>query len=195
MRPLPFPVEAAASLLRESGTLATPLLAICMAAYGDDVFGDADKGIEAVDPIELFARLEEDFRAELPEAVENRIQALMMAISTDAFYEDPLVFSSVAAALADGDLGSMPDGILEDLTIPEAMWAIYEVGHCRDDDVALGPQVLQELDAIIRSEAEELGGEVLPHFERFMHDQKLDLASQLAVIGLRLPIAELTATS
>ncbi len=192
MRALPFPVEKAAALLRESSTLATPLLLICLSAYGDEVFGDHEKGIEPMDPVELFVRLEEDFRAELPEAVENRINAIYFALSTDAFYEDPLAFMSVAASLADGDIGDMPDGMMEELTLPEALWAIYEVGLNRDDDMALAPIVLKEIDEITRGEAAEPNEDGSAHFESFIREQKLDLASQLAVLGAKLSLSELS---
>ena len=186
MRQLPFTVEAAAKLLRESSTLATPLLTIALCAYGDELFGDANH--DPMDPVELFTRLEEDFRAELPEAAENRLNAILLAVSTDAFYQDPVAFNSIAASLATGDIGDMPDGLMEDLSLPEAFWAVYEVGICRDDEMHLSPEIVQEIEGLTRKEASS--GET-SHYEEFVQHQKLELASQLAQIGARLPLSEL----
>lgn len=186
---LPFPVEAAAKLLRESGTLGTPLLTIALAAYGDEIFGNPELGIEPIDPIELWTRLEEDFRAELPDAVENRLNALMTAVSTDLFYEDPLAFTSIGLALASGNLGTLPDGILEELTLPEAVWATYEVALNRDDDMPLSPQILRLFDEIITAEADDMedGDEKSPSNERYVHYMKMELASQMLQLGIRIP--------
>jgi hypothetical protein len=185
---LPFSVEAAAKLLREPGTLGTPLLAIALAAYGPELFGDPEAGIPALDPIELWTRMEEDFRATLPDAIEARLQAIMLAVSTDAFYEDPLAFMSIGLALASGDLGTLPDGILEELTLPEAVWAAYEVALVRDDDVKFAPPILRLFDEIINAEADDAeAGLEEPSNETFMRDMKMDLASQMQQLGVQIP--------
>lgn len=191
---LPFPVEAAAKLLREAGTLGTPLLAIAMAAYGDEVFGNPEKGIEPIDPLELWARLEEDFRASLPDAVENRLTAIISAVETDAFYMDPLIFTSVGLALSSGSLGTLPDGILEELTLPEAVWAVYEVALVRDDDMPLSPQVLRLFDDIITAEADDNEGDPEgPSNEAFVRYMKMDLASQMLQLGIHVPELKVSA--
>lgn len=188
-RPLPFPVEAAAKLLRESGTLGTPLLAIALTAYGPELFGNPEAGIPPLDPIELWARLEEDFRAQLPEALENRMNAIITAVSTDLFYEDPLAFTSIGLALANGNLGTLPDGILEELTLPEAVWAAYEVALNRDDDMPMAPPVLRLFDEIITQESDDMteGDEKDPSNERYVHYMKMDLASQMLQLGIKIP--------
>ena len=172
--------------------MATPLLAIVLTAYGDEIFGDEAKGIEPIDPIELYARIEEDFRAQLTEAGENRLQALMMAVATDGFYEDPLVFTSVAKALAVGDMGDLPDGIMEEVTLPEAVWAVYEVALNRDDDIGLHPLVLALITGAADGESEEGQEQPLPHHERFVAHQKLELASQLRSINVQFPLSQLS---
>ena len=52
------------------------------------------------------------------------------------------------------------------------------------------PPVLALLDEIISAEAQENEGDdeqVSPHHEAFVHHMKLELASQLATLGLKLP--------
>ena len=181
---LPFPVESAAALIRESETLGMPLLVICLAAYGDEIFGSDT--VEAMDPLELYARLEDDFRARLTETGENRIQAMLMAVATDGFYDDPVIFVSVAKALNAGDLGELPDGVLEELTLGEAMWATYEVGMCRDDDIQLSPQVAALVQDAQEQEASEEGGN---SHEQYLQDQRIELANQLQRLGVHLPHA------
>jgi hypothetical protein len=193
MRARPFPVEAAAALIRDSSTLATPLLAIVLTAYGDEIFGNEQLGIEPIDPIELYARITEDFRAQLTEAGENRLQAMLMAVATDGFYEDPLVFTSVAKALSSGDVGELPDGIMEDVTLPEAVWAVYEVSLNRDDDIGLHPLVLALITGAADAEAEDQQDEALPHHERFVHHMKIELAAQLQSINVQFPFSQLQA--
>lgn len=186
-RKLPFEIKAAAQLLREPSTMGTALLAIAMTAYGDAFFGNSQAGIEAIDPIELYTRLEEDFNAELSPTAENRLQAIKMAVETDGFYEDPLVFTSIALALASGDIGNLPDGILEELTLSEALWAAFEVALVRDDDIKFTPQILAVIDALIDAEADDEGPEEGPSNERFLRDQKFDLARQMLQLGVTVP--------
>lgn len=193
-RQLPFSVDAAAELLREPSTLGIPLLTIAMTAYGDEIFGNPETGIEPMDPIELYTRLEEDFRAELPDTAEARLQAIITAVATDGFYEDPLIFTSIALALTNGNIGTLPDGILEEITLPEAVWAVYEVALVRDDDIKLGPLILQAIDEIIGEAADDFedGGEE-PSHEHFVRNMKMDLIGQMTKLGIKIPELGVTA--
>lgn len=189
LRTLPFPVTAAAELIRDTGTLATPLLVICLTAYGDEFFGNEEEGIPPMDPLELYARLEEDFRATLPVPGENRLNAIRLALETDAFYEDPLAFASITRALNTGDLGEMPEGFVDDVELPEALWATYEISTLRDDDIRLAPVVLNLFDEAAKQDVYD-EPEGVP-VEDYVRDQKRELASQLQMLGLQLPIRDL----
>ena len=192
MLPLPFKKDRAAELLRDSSTLATVIHLIVLSAYGEELYGDPERGIEPMDPIELYARIQEDFSAQLTEEGENRLNGLMMAVSTDGFYEDPLVFTSVAHALFSGDLGDLVDGAIEDLDVPNMLWAIYEVAANRDDDNEFSPPVAKLQEEVINSDIEgsdDPEGEP-PQYEvevTKMHTRLLEQLHSLGVDSSKLP--------
>jgi len=129
----PFDKRLAADLLADTETTATVLHMIILAAYGDEVYGSIEHDIEQAEPVELWLRLKEDFSVNIPESNENKVNALMLALSTEAFYDDPLAFISICNALYSGDLGDLVNGALEDLTMSEMLWGIYEVELNRGD--------------------------------------------------------------
>lgn len=183
MNGVSFSRETAAELIRDSETFGSVLLVILLAAYGDELFD--------MDPLEIYERVKEDFRATITEEGENKLNAIMMAVSTDAFYDDPLAFRSIAAALYDGDLGDLVNGVMEDVTLPEMLWAVYEVGLLREEmeEDDFSPSVQRVLDEAVSDEAESLEDaedpeDVFPYYERFVEDNKQDLHSQLRKLGL-----------
>ena len=171
-----------AELLRNPDTAGTVLLTILLRTYGEDIFD--------VDPVELYVRIQEDFRTTMSEEGENRLNALIMALSSNAFYEDPDVFRAVAAALYDGDLGDLINGTIDDITLPEILWAIYEVGLLREDeeDPEFAPAVQRIIDEEIAQAAEEADldnpDSVVPYYERFVEDMKEDMLQQLRRLGV-----------
>jgi hypothetical protein len=179
MNPPPFNRKEAAELLRDSSTLGTTVLVILLQTYGEELFD--------LDPLEIYARVQEDFRATLSEEGENRLNALLFAISSDAFYEDPEVFRAVSTSLYDGDLGDLVTGGLEPITVPEMLWAVYEVGQLREDEPDFTAGINRIMDETIADEAEEQdmeNVEVLPYYERFLESTKKDLFKQLSSIGV-----------
>lgn len=169
--------HAAAELIRDSSTLGTTLLIILLSTYGEQVF--------TMDPLELWVAVQEDFHATVTEEGENRVNALMMAVSTDAFFDDPETFRAVCTCLYDGDLGDLVAGGMEELTLAEMLWAIHEVKCLRDDDPEFAPAVVREIEEIIASEAEELTEESpVASCERFMEETKRDLIGQLLKLGI-----------
>lgn len=184
----PFDKRQAADFLADPETTATVLHMIILAAYGDEVYGSLEHGIEAADPVELWLRIKEDFSVTVPESNENKVNALMMALSTDAFYEDPLVFVSICNALYSGDLGDLVNGYLEDLTVPEMLWGIYEVELNRGDSQGFTMPIDQLIDETIQNEAEsneELEeAEVVPYYERFIAEMRDDMLIQMRMLGV-----------
>ncbi len=176
-----FNREVAAELFRNPDTCGSVILIILLSTYGEELF--------EMDPVEIYVRIQEDFHSTLTEEGENKLNAIMMALSTEAFYEDPLAFRAIASALYDGDLGDIVEGALEDLTVPEILWAVYEVGLLRDDteEPEFSPAVKRVMEEEMSSEAEELDmeqAEVIPYYERFVEEMKADLHAQLRSIGL-----------
>jgi hypothetical protein len=108
--------KAVSRLLADDGTLATPLQVIALTVYGPEIY--------EVDPMEIVLRLEEDFHVKLTETIENKLKSILLATSTDIFYEDPQAFTSICNTLINGDPGL---DNFDPLTIPEVLWGIYEV--------------------------------------------------------------------
>lgn len=184
----PFDKRLAADLLADTETTATVLHMIILAAYGDEVYGSIEHGIEAADPVELWLGLKEDFSVTIPESNENKVNALMMALSSEAFYDDPLVFISVCNALYSGDLGDLVNGALEDLTMSEMLWGIYEVELNRGDSEGFVPAIDRLIDEIIKNEAEDNEdleeAEVVPYYERFVGEMRDDMLIQMRILGV-----------
>ena len=174
-----FNIQACAKLIREPSTLTLPLLTILLEAYGEYLFD--------MDPVELYLDIEEDFHARLTEEGENRVQAGLMAMTTDLFYKDPLVTRSVALAMFEGDLGDMVTGVLEEIDMSEVLWAVYEVGLLRDDDEEFSRPVQNFIDELIKDASGSVNieeGEVVPYYARILITQKRELREQMAQLGL-----------
>ena len=184
----PFDKRLAADLLADTETTATVLHMIILAAYGDEVYGSLENGIEPADPVELWLRIKEDFSVNVPESNENKVNALMLALSTEAFYDDPLAFISISNALYSGDLGDLVDGALEDLTMPEMLWGIYEVELNRGDSEGFALPIDRLIDEIIKNEAEDNEEleetEVVPYYEKFVAEMRDDMLVQMRMLGV-----------
>ena len=72
--------EGVFELLRDPETYANVLLAVCLINYGNETF--------KVEPLTLFQWLKEDFGTELHEDNENKLQAILIALTTDYFFTD-----------------------------------------------------------------------------------------------------------
>lgn len=184
----PFDKRLAADLLADTETTATVLHMIILAAYGDEVYGSIEHGIEQAEPVELWMRIKEDFSVNIPESNENKVNALMLALSTEAFYDDPLAFISICNALYSGDLGDLVDGALEDLTMPEMLWGIYEVELNRGDSEGFALPIDRLIDEIIKNEAEDNEeleqAEVVPYYEKFVAEMRDDMLVQMRMLGV-----------
>lgn len=182
MSKFPYNFEAARKLLEDAGTSATVLMVIVVAAYGEDVFGDPDEGLEPVDPVVLWAAIEQDFNVSLPDEVENKINALRLAVDTDAFYHDLASFNAVCGTLTDGDLGDAVDGSLADVTMGEILWAVFEVQLNRDNPEEFSHAIGEHIQEVMRSESAEGADE--EYWQGFVEDCKADLQTQLQVLGV-----------
>ena len=102
--------QSIVKLLSDDATFGTIAHLIASFKYGDALY--------EMDTLELFAELEEDFKVELSEHVRQRLQAILLATTTDAFYEDPEAFRAITNTLLEGDPGFM---FFDDLTVPEIL--------------------------------------------------------------------------
>jgi len=179
MNPPSHKRKEVAELLRDPDTFGTVILSLLLQTYGEEIFD--------LDVLEIYARVQDDFSAVISEEGENRLNALMFALSSNAFYEDVDVFRAVATSLYDGDLGDLVGGGLEDLTIPEILWSIYEVGLLREDEPGFSNAIDRLINREIQEEAEDQDMEsehVLPYYERFLESSKEDLLEQMSRIGV-----------
>lgn len=188
----PWDIKISGDLLANPNTAATVLHMIVLQAYGDALYGDGDT--DPMDPVELWLAIQEDFRTRVPEENENRLNALMLAMSTDAFYEDPVVFRSVCMSLAEGDLGDQVEGFMEELELSEMLWGVYEVELNRDDRMEFEPDVEEIIDEAISSSGVVDEAELEAYVEEYRQEMLADLM-RLGVdptVLRRIEMADLT---
>lgn len=190
MTGFPYSVEAAGELLADAGTKATVLQTILLCAYGGQaLFGHPGDELQPrrdpVDPVLLFNQAEQDFSVTIPPECENKINALVLATSSNAFYEDPAAFMAVCNALESGELGDLVSGFVEEVTVPEMLWACYEVLLNRGySDDPFSPQVSAIIDEVVKTEVEDGQEGELAYYERYLLDEREELIQQLVKLGV-----------
>ena len=175
-KPVLDPKAVAAAIL-DDATFATVLHVICLASFGEDIY--------EVDPIELYARLQDTFGAQLSETNEQKLQAILLATSTDAFYEDERAFMACCSSLLGGDPGF--EG-LDDLTVAEIFWALYEV-ELNHGENEVSPAIRSIIAREVEEEADDSTGsieELRPNAVlKELAAQRKILVGQLRAIGVR----------
>lgn len=184
----PYNVEAAREILRDPSASATAKHAIVLAAYPKELYGSEEDDIPPLDPIEIWMNIEEDFRVTIPEQTENKINALMAALSTDAFYERVEPFAAICSALYVGDMDDIIDQSFHELTLPEMLWGIFEVEINREGVTDFSPGIEQFILRQVHEEAEEqqLGNpnQLISYNERFVNKLKRDMLQDLRSLGV-----------
>ena len=161
--------------LADDATFGTTAHVIALATFGEDIY--------QMDPLELFMNLEDEYKMELSDEVAEKLQAVLLATTTDAFYEDPVAFRAICNTLIEGDPGF--DGF-DKLTVPEIMWSIYEVELNHP-----GTEFSKTIASIIEKEIEEEVEDIdeldeaiqLTYYQRAMRELKDDLDEQLTAVG------------
>jgi len=169
-----------AELLSEADTPATVVLTILLAAYPDIMSAE-----DAPDVLELWADVQEDFSVSVHEDNENKVNAMLLALTTDAFYEDPEAFEAISLGLG-GDLGDLTEGVMEDVSVSEMMWAAWEVSLWRTDDPDFSESVRRIWMKELRREMEEKDletPEILPWFERGIVQGKTEIVRDFMRMG------------
>ncbi len=170
--------KGVAAALMDDATFATTLHVICLVQYGEETY--------AVDPLELYARLAEDFGATISDENENKLQAIILATATDAFYEDVRAFVATCNTLLNGDPGLET---LDELTCTEIFWALWEV-ELNHGEEEVSPEIARLIGREVDEEADD-SGDVLglrPNYVlREMADHRRDLRKQLISIGVKDP--------
>jgi len=163
-------------LLADDGTFATTAQVIALKTFGDEAF--------EMDPLVLIAELEDEYGMDMSEEVAEKLQAITLATTTDAFYEDPTAFRSIANTLIDGDPGF--DGF-DDLTIVEILWAIWEV-ELHHEEIDFSASVAALIDKEIENDGEEMDelDEAMksPYHQKIVEELRRQLIEQLSAIGI-----------
>jgi hypothetical protein len=168
--------KGAFKALYDEATFGTTAQVIALHTFGDEIYN--------MDPLELIAALEDEYRVEMSEKVAEKLQAILLSTTTDAFFEDPVAFRAIANTLLEGDPGF--DGF-DDVTIPELLWAIYEV-ELNHPGTDFSPSV----DRMIQEEIENDGEEIdtldeamhSKYHQRAVREFREDLAAQLRPFGV-----------
>ena len=163
-------------------TYATVLLTICLIEYGDQMF--------TVDPLVLFAWLEDDFGVEVNEDNQNKLNAIITALTTDYFYNDLETFKAICKTLESGDPGIVDTDLVSDeVTIPEILWGIYEVSLCNDDEVVntykFIPAIRAFINVLLKDEPNDPELELDTSESNIIKQNCIELATQLKLIGIK----------
>jgi hypothetical protein len=175
--------EAARKVLEDPESYGTTLHAIVLKAYGyEAIYGTEEDPEDRMDPIELFVALEDDFHVSLPVEVENKINAIIFATESTAFFENPVIFSSICMALGTGDLGDLINGVMEEPTIPEMVVGILEVQLNHDEGTEFLPAVQNFIESILDDEGIESLGD--PELDNLEEAVRKELFNELKFIGV-----------
>ena len=166
--------------ITDDATCATVLHIIALSQYGEDIY--------TIDILELLARLEEDFGGRVTEDNESKLNAIILAVSTDMFYQDTEAFRAICNTMLSGDPGL---GEFDELTLPEILWGIWEVGVNREPG-DFSPAIKKIIDHASSTEYASPEDTTLPddpdagygYAQNIMDTQKTHLEHQLFQIGV-----------
>ena len=170
-----------AVLLQDGDTFGFTLLTICLICYGEDTF--------KLDPLVLYQYLKEDFGVELNPDNENKLNALITALTTNYFFKDLAIFKSICQTLTEEDPGVF-DASFDDPTVVEVLWGMYEVSLVYDDKDK--DEYSPEIEAFVNkalktdpNDIEESGLTDEETYQEFIINNVADLKQQLIDIGLK----------
>lgn len=151
-----FDTSQTKTFLEDDATYAFVLLAIIL-SYLPEGQDDLTK----VDIDELLIDLEEDFNANIPDEVVNKMQAAIVALTTDYFWTDVNVMKGMALTLDDGDAGDLTEGGDEEIDTCQLLWAAMEVGLINDMSFEdsldhFTDSLTKVINTVIESEAQDL---------------------------------------
>jgi len=148
--------DAASELLANPEAFGLTLSIILEATIDPIILYGLDDG-EPLDSLTIFHELERRYRVSIPEAVENKIQAVMTLMVTEAFENDPTAFTAVALAFTEGYLGDLVTGILEELDSQAVLWTLFEAAAIDPHLKPLSDPV-RKLIVEVMSEPDDAGG-------------------------------------
>jgi hypothetical protein len=143
--PLETRDHARRQLLADDRTYATTLFLLFSSHFGD---------LEWMtwEPDVLAQEIKEDFGVDLSPEARDKIWAFVTALTTNRFYNDPMVFNHVANALLGQPLSMI---VYEPATLEEMAWAVLEVGLSDlegEEEPEWGPEVVAYVSQVLRKE-------------------------------------------
>ena len=120
-----FNKRVAGKLLSSPDVFAFTLITLALDLYGDDIF--------TIDPALLFKNMEEDLDGKLTEDNENKINAALTVMTSDAALRNPEVFTAVARAFSGEDIDDIVDSGEADVAAHTCLWAAIEIGLLNGD--------------------------------------------------------------
>lgn len=190
----PFKKSEAAKILASDDAYAFVIMTILLPVFGDDLFTE--------DTAILYADIEDYFDCHLSEETENRLNAAITAMTTDLFFTNVNMFNAISLAFAEGDIGDIPNGVLEIPDVGDMLWAVQEVSlllgipkESGEFQEMFSPGVMQYVGDQIAGIAEDLDeipddvdelDEAFnePYFDRVIDENMAQLAQQLYRIGV-----------
>ena len=132
--------SAAAAVLTSTSATITALAVIAESVFELENLYGID-GQEGLDIQVIQEELETRFSCIIPQAVRNKLQALIMLRGTEFFENDVTAFCGFTLACVDGHLGDLVAGSLEEPSLQEAAWAIFEAACVDPESDGLSPSV------------------------------------------------------
>lgn len=168
--------KAVFRLLQDQNTYGTVLHFIAFTTFGEEIY--------EMDSIELYGKLKDIYGTFMHDDCESKLQAIFTIITTNAFFENIEVFKAICITLSEGDPGLSEIG-MEDPTVAEMMWAMYEAELNMDQGVFY-PVVSHYIDKLIENEVEEVDGEqIIPGYEQYMIESIQDMKRQFRELGVK----------
>ena len=190
----PFKKSEAAKLLASDDAYAFVLMTILLPVFGDDLFTE--------DSAVLFADIEDYFDCHLSEESENRINAAITAMTTDLFFTNVNMFNAITLAFVEGDIGDIPEGIMETPDVGDMLWAVQEVslliGEPKESEEfqslfsASVTNYVSDMIASVAEDLEEVPDDVDsldeafddPYFDRVISENTAQMVKQLYMLGV-----------
>lgn len=190
----PFKKSEAAKLLASDDAYAFVLMTILLPVFGDDLFTE--------DSAVLFADIEDYFDCHLSEESENRINAAITVMTTDLFFTNVNMFNAITLAFAEGDIGDIPEGVMETPDVGDMLWAVQEVslliGEPKESEEFQSlfstsvTNYVSDMIASVAEDLEEVPDDVDsldeafndPYFDRVISENTAQMVKQLYMLGV-----------
>lgn len=162
--------DVVAKILEEEDVYIPTLYVILAELYGDTLFEQE---------VALIFNDLEEFTGipALPLDVENKINALLTLMTTDAFYEDRMAFIAICNTLNNGD----PDLDEWDMpTLEDVFWAILETSFLDEEPPEFAPEISELIAGLIKEEVADVDN---PLDTEYVQDQYRRMRDQLSLVN------------